>query len=819
MLTQAEAAGKKRQEYVKAVMNEALALFRQGKLESAELLFATVVQEPTVRPLVLHMRGIIAMHLEEDERALAFIEEAIRLNPADAEAHANLGRLLLKAGRNAGALAAYAAALTLQRDNVPAHHGLAKALMELGLADLASDAFRDALARAPEYVDAIVDFGALLDDVGRHDEAVAMLHDAVARHPDRPEPEAALVAVTFPVVDEPAGTGVHAEAIAAFRDALGRHPGYADLHMLFSFCLFAAGDWPAAWAEYEWRLKDPRFTRKMLTTGRPRWQGENLGGRTILLQCEQGLGDVLQFVRYAPLVKARGGRVILRAPQPLLPLLRSAPGIDVVFGMQEEAPAFDVHVPLLSLPLIFGTQIDTVPAAIPYLKPDPALIGRWRTRLGPHSGITVGVVWQGNPAHPDDRHRSMGLDAMLPLLDCPGARFVSLQVGPGHEQVKGLEDRIADLGAEVDIKSFADTAAIVANLDVVVAVDSAVAHLAGALGKPVWILLAARNDWRWLKGRQDTPWYPQARLFRQKTSGDWREVMDRVRAELWSLAGSGTPAPADGAALPRIAVDPVVCDALFVDGVRHHGAHDHQRSRKVFEQVLVLDPRHVNTLCNLGALELGQGNGARALALLERAVALAPALAPAHGALADALLALERIDEAVAHYRKALDLASGSDAAHAGYARALHRLGDLAGARAHQEEAARLTREHYRKALEAAPNSDAVHAEYALALHDLGDVDGAMAHFQAAVRINQRQSPEFYEALGRTCAARGNREGAEISLTHALALNPRLVTAHCALGELYLALGRRVEAGASFRRALEIDPACAAALQGLRPPS
>jgi tetratricopeptide (TPR) repeat protein len=489
-----------------------------------------------------------------------------------------------------------------------------------------------------------------------------------------------------------------------------------------------------------------------------------------------------------------------------------------VFGTEEEAPAFDVHVPLLSLPLIFETPIDAVPVTIPYLKPDPALIERWRVRLGTHSGITIGLVWQGNPAHPNDRHRSMRLDTMRPLLDCPAARFVSLQVGPGCEQVKALDGCIADLGAEINVESFADAAAIIANLDLVISVDSAAVHLAGALGKPVWLLLAVRNDWRWLKGRQDTPWYPQARLFRQRTRGHWSEVVDRVRAELWSFAGASPPTSAEtisGAALPPRAVDSVVCDALFVDGVRHYGAGDHQRSKKVFEQVLVLDPQHVNTLCNLGALELGLGNGAAALALLERAVALAPNLAPAHATLADSLLALERTGEAVAHYRKALELAPGNEAAHAGCARALRQLGDLEGARAHLCEAERLTREHYRKALGAAPNSDAVHAEYALALRNLGDLDGALVHFQAAVSINQRQSSEFYEALGRTCAARGNREGAEISLKHALALNPRLVTAHCALGELYLALERRVDAGASFRRALEINPNCADALRAI----
>jgi tetratricopeptide (TPR) repeat protein len=771
MPTQAQAAAEKRSQYVKAVMDRGLALFHEGKLRSAELLFETVAAEPAVRPLVQHMRGVIAIHLGEEERALDFIEEAIRLNPADAEAHANLGRILLKDRQHPQALAAYAAALTLQPHNVPAHYGLAKALAALGLTDLAFDAFRDVVARAPDYVEAVVDFGSLLNDMGQHAEAAATLRDALTRHPGRAELEAGLAVCSFPSEDKPDDMGEHARAAMAFRDVLARHPQLAEVHSALAWCLFALGDWPAAWAEYEWRLKDPQLKKNLLASNRPRWQGEDLTGKTILLQYEQGYGDVLQFVRYAPMVKARGGRVIVRAQEPLLPLLRSVTGVDAVFGTGDKAPTFDVHAPLLSLPMIFGTRIDTIPAAIPYLKPDPALVRTWRERLGAHSGVTVGLFWQGNPTHPNDRHRSIRLDALRPLLDCPGARFVSLQVGPGREQLKGQEDSIADLGAAIDSTSFADAAAIVASLDLVISVDSAIGHLAGALGKRAWILLAVCNDWRWLKGRRDSPWYPQAQLFRQRTPGEWDEVVRRVRAELWAFAGAGPPQAmtdtvtelALRATLPPRAVDPVVCDALFMEGVRHHRANDCHRSKKLFEQVLLLDPRHVNTLCNLGALELNLGHRVRALALLERAVALSSKLVPARIALADALLASGKTGQAIKQYREAIELA---------------------------------------------PKDDAVHAAYAMALCRLGEFDGAMVHFQQAAKINQRQPPEFYEALGRTCAARGNREGAEISLKHALALNPRLVTAHSALGDLYLALGRKVEADASFQRAVAIDPTC-----------
>jgi Tfp pilus assembly protein PilF len=486
-----------------------------------------------------------------------------------------------------------------------------------------------------------------------------------------------------------------------------------------------------------------------------------LNDRTILLQSEQGLGDTLQFVRYASMVKARGGRVLLRAPPSLLPLMRTVPGVDAVVDMEETVPAFDVHLPLLSLPLIFGTEINSVPDETPYITPDAQLIERWHERLGAHSGLSVGLVWQGNPGHPNDRRRSIPFDRLLPLLDCPGVRFVSLQVGPGQEQLIGLESRLIDAGANIDATTFADAAAIIANLDLVISIDSAIAHLAGTIGKPAWIMLAKASDWRWLHEREDTPWYPQARLFRQVKPGDWGDVVAGVRAALWSLAGVDVPVVTDRrasdpvtAAALRLTVaprpgDPVICDALFVEASRQFRANNIERSRRLFEHVLSLDPGHVNTLCNLGALELGCGHAARALMLLQTAVAVAPDLAPARMALADALLDAKKGEQAHEQYRKALSLDPRSAAAHAAYATGLRKLIRIEGAEGFDPEAAkRLMHHHFGEALKLAPNDSGVHAAYALGLRDIGDVDGAMVQFLAATKIEQRQSPEFYEALG-----------------------------------------------------------------------
>jgi tetratricopeptide (TPR) repeat protein len=404
--------------FAQAVVDRGLALFRKGQFDSADVVFETIASEPAVRPQVLHIRGVIALHRGEDERALELIEEAIRLNPGDSDAHANFGLLLLKVGQRPQSLAAYAAALTLRPDNVAAQFGLARALAALELTDHAVDAFRDVIANAPEQVDAAIEFATLLNDAGRYEEAVAMLRDAVIRHPDRVE----------------------------LRDAL--------------------------------------------STGL------------------SGVGD--------------------------------------------------------------GTACD-----------------------------------------------------------------------PGHSDGQSSEHP---------------------------------------------------------RPAADTP------------AGD---AADPVMA-----AASRLTAP------PRV-TDPVTCDALFVEACRQHRMKNLDRSKKLFEQVLLLDPGHVNTLCNLGALELSLGAAPRAIALLQTAVAEAPDRAPARLGLADALLAAQRTEQALAHYRRALELA---------------------------------------------PNNDTAHAKLALALQKQGDADDAMVHFLAAVKINQNQSPDFYEALGRACAARGNGDGAEISFRHAAAL-------------------------------------------------
>jgi hypothetical protein len=325
------------------------------------------------------------------------------------------------------------------------------------------------------------------------------------------------------------------EAIACYRQAIALEPANAEAHSNLGIALLAAGELPEGWREHEWRWKTPHLIAARRDFGVPLWRGEPAEGRTLLIHAEQGFGDTLQFCRYASMASARGMRVIMEAQPPLVRLLRTLTGVDVVLARGDPLPAFDLHCPMLSLPLAFGTSLETIQSSGRYLHADPARVAEWRDRLAAVDAAStrVGLVWAGNPRRHSrgltavDRRRSISPERLAPLLRLPGLRFFSLQKdGPrpaGH---------IAALDFMTEMEDFADTAALIMNLDLVISVDTAVAHLTGALGKPVWLMDRFDTCWRWLTGRSDSPWYPNLRLFRQPRPGDWDTVLDAIAREL-----------------------------------------------------------------------------------------------------------------------------------------------------------------------------------------------------------------------------------------------------------------------------------------------
>jgi tetratricopeptide (TPR) repeat protein len=471
--------------------------------------------------------GLSFQALGQIDQAVECFQQALRARPDFPEAHNNLGALLIQNGKSAEALDHCRAALRLRPTYEEAHNNLGNALQHLGKTEEAIAHHREALRLNPNYADALNNLGVAFQRLGRLEEAVAQCTNALLIKPDYAEAHNNLgMALRL--------QGNWDEALVHYQRALQLKPDYPDPHWNEALVWLVRGDFERGWPEYEWRWTQPGFLRRSFP--QPLWDGSDLNGRTILLHTEQGLGDTLHFVRYASVVHQRGGRIVLECQPPLLRLLAGVPGIDRLVAQGEPLPEFDVHAPLLGLPAIFRTTVDTIPAAVPYLHADDKLVQRWRKELESLGGFKVGIAWQGNPGFLHDLLRSIPLKHFARLAQVEGVRLVSLQKGPGVDQLGDLAGRfpVLDLGTRLDEESgaFMDTAAVMVNLDLVITSDTAIPHLAGGLGVPVWLALALSPDWRWLLERADSPWYPTMRLFRQTRCGDWDDVFERMAEEL-----------------------------------------------------------------------------------------------------------------------------------------------------------------------------------------------------------------------------------------------------------------------------------------------
>jgi len=478
-----------------------------------------------------HNLGVALAQGGELEQAAATLREAIRLKPDYAEAHYNLGNTLVSMNRRQEAIPVFRRAVELKPDYADALNNLGLALTETGQPAEAAIVLEQAARLKPDHAEALNNLGLALVDQGRFAEAIAAYGRAVQANPRYAEAHSNLGSAYKE-------QGRPEEALACYQYALWLQPGAASTHWNRSLAWLQQGDYERGWAEYEWRWKRKSARPRPFT--QPRWDGSPLESRTVLLYMEQGLGDMIQFIRYAPLVKQRGGKVVVECPDFLLPLFSSVVGVDRLVAEKAELPPFDCHAPLMSLPHLLGTTLDTVPAEVPYLSVPAGLVERWRGRLAQDQTFKVGIAWQGNPHHKWDRHRSIPLAAFAPLAAMPGVQLYSIQKGDGVDQLPSLTRRfpVTELSdsLDADTGAFVETGAVMKNLDLVVTADTAVAHLAGALAVPVWVALSTIADWRWLLKRSDTPWYPTMRLFRQQTVGDWDTVFARMAEEVRKLA-------------------------------------------------------------------------------------------------------------------------------------------------------------------------------------------------------------------------------------------------------------------------------------------
>ena len=507
------------------VADQALAAHRDGDFAEADRLYRAVLQRDAGNFDVLHLAGSVNHELGRLGEALRFLTAAVQRNGRSAAALSDLGLVQHSLERYADALASHDAALAIEPDNSVVINRRAVTLLRLDRPDEALAELERLLAADPGHIEALGNRGNVLVRLNRPAGAIASYDTALRLAGDNAQllTNRAHALRRLDRVDEAAADLLRAIALA---------PQFAPAHFELGMAQLALGDFAAGWAEYEWRWKSAAFAPHRRPFMSPLWTGEQtLAGKTILLHGEQGLGDTIQFVRYVPLVARRGATVILEVQPELASLLAGAEGAAQVIARGRKLPRFDLHCPLMSLPRAFATTAESVPAPLPSLRVCAAHAERWAQRLPPQ-GPLIGIAWAGRRTHHNDQNRSLPLACLAPLLRDAGARFVSLQrdLRPGDDAILRDSPNVLDLGGVPE--DLAETAALIARLDAVISVDTAVAHLAGALGKPLFLLLPFAADFRWLRGRDDTAWYPTARLLRQPAFGDWDGVVARLSGML-----------------------------------------------------------------------------------------------------------------------------------------------------------------------------------------------------------------------------------------------------------------------------------------------
>jgi len=470
-----------------------------------------------------------ALAADEDnaEEAVRWAKRALAADPRAASAYYTLGRVHQAEGRLEEAAANYRDSITLDSEQAGAHNNLGCVLQMQGRLDEAIESFRRALALDPALPQANQNLASITRDR-------AALEAAVAGYRRRARANPADAHVWNDLGNVYREIGQPAEAMACFAEALSRAPDFAQAHYSRGQTALLLGDFAAGWEDHEWRWKVKGLKLDMPDFPQPLWGGGALPAGTLLLHAEQGLGDTIQFARYARLAARRCRGVVLQCQPQLAGLLRTMPGPSLVVPQGDALPAFDAHLPLMSLPWIFRTTPENIPWDGPYLFADQGRVERWRGKLTRDARIHVGVVWAGRPQQSDDRKRSTRL-ATLAALAQPGVALYSLQWGEAAAQAATPPPGMRITGFGDEIRDFSETAALLGCLDVVVTVDTAMAHLAGAMGVPAWVLLAQAPEWRWLLERHDSPWYPTMRLFRQDTDGDWSGPVRRIADALAGL--------------------------------------------------------------------------------------------------------------------------------------------------------------------------------------------------------------------------------------------------------------------------------------------
>jgi tetratricopeptide (TPR) repeat protein len=775
-----------------------------GQLEAAEALLAQIVEARPNEPLAYHLRGIMAHQRGQLDAAIGYLRRAVELAPESALFHANLGEMYRLSGRSDRALESGGKALALQPDYPEALSNIGVAHYERKEFERSIESHQRAIALRPDFAEAHSNLGNAFYAQRRLDEAAACYRRAVELKPGFADAWSNLGTTLH-------HAGHYDEAIVASRRAIALDPRNANAHSGLGILLLMRGEFAEGWDEYEWRLRSTEV-RLPYQPQRP-WQGESLVDRGIYLHAEQGFGDTMQFARYVPLVAARAAGVTLRVQQGLVGLLReSLPCAEVIGDRAPTTVTADCEAALLSLPRLFHTRLETIPATVPYLRANAEETAKWKTRLS-GDRLKIGLAWAGNPEHANDSRRSIPLGQLAPIFALPGTAYTSLQVGSQSAALTAHPDfAIANIADE--LVGFAATAAVVEALDLVITIDSAVAHLAGGLGKPVWLLTPSVSDWRWQLKREDNPWYPTMRLFRQEEHETWPTVIERVALELRAvLAGDRsrlTPFRAAGEARAKEAAQIIAATEerraqapqqptatvaqLLVAAEQRRQVGKLAEAEMFARRALELDPHRAEAYHLLGIVAHQSGNLVHAIEHVRRATALAPTIANYHTNLGEMLRQARQTDEAIVEGERGLAIDPNS-------ANALNNLGIAY----YEKDDFGQALTHYDRALALKPDFVEAHSNRGNALRALKRLDEAIPAYRRAIEL----WPSFADAwnnLGTTLRDLKKTSEAEAAYRRALILKPDdpeiLDSLALALRELH----REDEAETTLQRSLAIEP-------------
>ncbi|MBT6274912.1 MAG: tetratricopeptide repeat protein [Chromatiales bacterium] len=511
---------------IEQALEQALQHHRAKQLPQAESLYRQILQVDPNQTNALHLLGVIAYQVEQYDVAVELINKALATKPDYVEALNNLGRALQAQGHLNAAAASYRKALTLDCEFIAAHSGLGTILQAQGALDEATNCYQTALSINPNYAEAHNNIGTIHRHQRRLHAAVASYENALSIKPDYALALSNLGAALLAL-------GKPEQAMASLEKAILIEPQQAEARSSLGRAQLLLGDFLAGWDNYAWRRKEKNPATRPPDYEEPLWDGRTLEGKTIFIHPEQGLGDVIQFARYVPLVKAFGGQVFFKVYQSLFRLFQGMQGSDGLLEPDAPLPPFDFHASFLDLPRILQTKLETIPSGVGYLTAEPHLVKKWESRIGGAS-FKIGIAWQGNPEGQVDHGRSPPLAHFSNIAADARYRLISLQKNYGLDQIEALRPEMAIETWDNTDKdgAFIDTAAMMMSLDLIITSDTAVAHLAGALGRPVWVVLQFAPDWRWMLNRNDSPWYPSMRLFRQQKAGAWAGVFDELKRAL-----------------------------------------------------------------------------------------------------------------------------------------------------------------------------------------------------------------------------------------------------------------------------------------------